>query len=164
MNQPIEAAILALRQRLLSTSKVSFSSQPQSGSQSGWAGRGSGTVEVEVETHADASLTFTESGRFRLEGAAESIAFRNVFRWTPQADAIVLSHERRGAEAAVRLFELIPAKPDDNADWVAREAHQCVADRYQARLTFTDDGFDLEWTITGPKKNEYLRYRYRGFS
>ncbi|MDW5378151.1 DUF6314 family protein [Halomonas sp. HP20-15] len=129
------------------------------GSQSGWAGRGNGTVEV--ETHADASLTFTESGRFRLDGANASIAFRNVFRWTPQADAITLSHERRGAEAAVRLFELIPAEPDAAADWVAREAHQCVADRYRARLTLVETGFDLAWTIEGPRKNERLLYRYR---
>jgi len=129
------------------------------GSQSGWAGRGSGTVAVEA--HADASLTFTESGRFRLDGAAESVAFRNVFRWTPTPDALALSHERRGAEAAVRLFELIPAGPDDNADWVAREAHQCAADRYRARLTLAEAGFDLQWRIEGPRKNEHLYYRYR---
>lgn len=159
MNQPIEAAILALRQRLLSTSKVSFSSQPLSGSQSGWAGRGHGTVEVEA--YADASLTFTESGRFQLEGAIESIAFRNVFRWTPTPNAIALSHERRGSGAAVRLFELIPTGTNEGADWIAREAHQCAADRYRARLTPVDEGFDLQWSIEGPRKNECLYYRYR---
>lgn len=159
MSQPIEAAILALRQRLLSTSTVYFSSQPLAGSRSGWAGRGNGTVKV--ETHADTSLTFTEWGRFRLEGATESIAFRNVFRWTPRADAIALSHERRGVEAAVQLFELIPTGPGDAADWVAREAHQCAADRYRVRLTPAEAGFDLAWSIEGPRKSERLYYRYR---
>ncbi len=72
-----------------------------------------------------------------------------------------MSHERRGAAAAVRLFELIPAGPGDSADWVAREAHQCAADRYRARLTLADEGFDLEWIIEGPRKNERLYYRYR---
>ncbi|WP_136064461.1 DUF6314 family protein [Modicisalibacter radicis] len=129
------------------------------GSRSGWAGKGQGTVDV--EEHADASLTFSESGRFHLVGATESIAFRNVFRWTPTQDAIALSHERRGAAAAVRLFELIPADPGDTADWVARDAHQCAADRYRARLTLAYDGFDLEWIIEGPRKNERLHYRYR---
>ncbi|MGC3873619.1 DUF6314 family protein [Halomonas sp. GXIMD04776] len=159
MNQPIEPAILALRQRLLSTSRVYFGSQPQPGSRSGWAGRGNGTVVAEA--HADISLTLTESGRFRLEGAAESIAFHNVFRWRFYQDRISLSHERRGPEAAVWLFDLVAADHEQSCDLISREAHLCGRDRYRARLTFMDQGFDLEWTIQGPRKDEHLHYRYR---
>ncbi len=111
--------------------------------------------------HADNSLTFLESGRFRPEGAAESIAFHNVFRWTPQADTIVLSHERRGIDAAVWLFDLVTADHEQGCDLISREAHLCGNDRYQARLTFMAQGFDLEWTIQGPRKDEHLHYRYR---
>lgn len=120
---------------------------------------------VEIDRHEDNSLTFTETGHFQLASSGTTtpnpVPFRNVFRWSFGGDHIALSHERRGQQAAVWLFDLVAADEQDTADLVSRQAHLCVDDLYQARLSFTDNGFDLEWTISGPKKDEHLVYRYR---
>lgn len=156
-------AIIRLQALLPTIRRLHFASRSGSGSQCAWSGEGNGSVTVVMD--ADASVRFTEAGHFRLDApAARAVPFRNVFRWTPGSEHIALSHERRGAEAAVWLFDLIEAPAHESTDLVSRDAHLCGDDRYRARLTFMDDGFDLEWTISGPKKDEYLRYRYRGNS
>lgn len=153
-------AIIRLQALLPTIRRLDFSSHSGSGSQCAWSGEGRGSVAV---AHGnDGSLTFTETGHFWPEArAARPVVFRNVFRWTPGDEHVALAHERRGADAAVRLFDLIGAPPGESADLVSRRAHLCIDDRYRARLTFIDDGFDLEWTIQGPKKDERLYYRYR---
>lgn len=113
-----------------------------------------------MNTDANGSVRFFENGHFRLDAAdARPVAFSNIFSWELGSDYAALSHERRGD--GVWLFDLIAAPESYSADLISREAHLCVADRYSARLTFVDAGFDLEWTISGPKKDEYLHYRYR---
>lgn len=156
-------AIIRLQALLPTIRRLDFTSRSGSGSQCAWSGEGQGSVVV--VTCADASVRFSETGHFRLDAStANAVPFRNVFRWTPSREQFALSHERRGAEAAVWLFDLIAAGDGERADLVSREAHLCAADRYRARLTFMDDGFDLEWIISGPKKDELLHYRYRGIS
>ncbi|MEC9482415.1 MAG: DUF6314 family protein [Halomonas sp.] len=160
-----KARILQLRRRLLSTSSVTFSSQPGSRSQSHWSGAGQGRVEV--VTAEDGSLALHEHGYFQLDtspGAsrpAAPVAFRNVFRWRFAENHVTLSHERRGQDAAVWLFDLVMNDAVKDADLVSRDPHLCVDDRYRAQLTFADTGFDLTWTITGPRKDEFIHYRYR---
>lgn len=152
-----------MRTLLPTIRRLDFASRSGSGSQCAWSGKGHGSVAVAID--ADASIRFIETGQFRLDAPlARAVPFRNVFRWTPGSEHMALSHERRGVDAGVWLFDLIAAPAGESADFVSREAHLCAADRYRAKLTFMDDGFDLEWTISGPKKDEYLRYRYRGSS
>ncbi|KXS38393.1 MAG: hypothetical protein AWU55_1610 [Halomonadaceae bacterium T82-2] len=151
--------MVALRRHLLSTSEVYFSSLPGARSQTGWAGNGEGRVAV--TTDEDGSVVFTESGRFHPAVApdAPAVSFRNVFRWRFLADRVSLAHERRGAEAAVRLFDLAP---EDTANtWASCHDHICGDDRYRAWLVLGPLGFDLRWTIEGPRKDEHLHYRYR---
>ncbi|QEA37999.1 hypothetical protein FGL86_02205 [Pistricoccus aurantiacus] len=162
MNQPsIEEAtarIVQLGERFSSVSRVYFRSRSGPGSRCGWSGAGEGSVTV--VSGADNSQRFFENGHFCLDiEGAPPVAFSNVFCWKPCSDHVALSHERRGGD--VWLFDLIASPEGDSADLVSREAHLCVEDRYQARLTFVDAGFDLEWIIDGPKKEEYLHYRYR---
>ncbi len=160
MNEQAKARIVQFRTRLSSISRVSFRSRSGPRSQCGWSGAGEGTVAVDIG--ADDGVRLVESGHFQLDaGAARAVPFRNVFRFTFDATQVALSHERRGAEAGVWLFDLVAAPAGMNADLVSREAHLCVADRYRAQLRFVADGFDLEWTISGPRKDEHLRYRYR---
>jgi len=151
--------MVALRRHLLSTSEVYFSSQPGAHSRTGWAGHGEGRVTV--TTDADDSVVFTENGRFHpaIAPDAPPVSFRNVFRWTFLGDRVGLAHERRGAEAAVRLFDLAPGDTPDI--WLSCHDHLCGDDRYRARLVVTPRGFDLRWTIEGPRKDEHLHYRYR---
>lgn len=157
-NKEAKARIVQLTARLSSVSRVSFRSRSGAGSKCGWSGAGEGSVRVEVG--ADSCPRFFENGHFRLDAAgSRPVAFSNVFHWKLCSDHVALSHERRGA--GVWLFDLIATPANGHADLVSREAHLCVADRYSARLTFVDAGFDLEWIISGPKKDESLHYRYR---
>nr|WP_298414698.1 DUF6314 family protein [uncultured Halomonas sp.] len=169
--QPVDlvatARIVQLKARLSSISSLTFHSRSGTGSTCGWSGEGQGSVVVAC--HADDSVTFTETGYFQLDSRStdtgtaspRSLPFQNVFRWRPCHDRVDLSHERRGYEAAVWLFDLVAADHEQGCDLISREAHRCGNDRYRARLTFMDQGFDLEWTIQGPRKDEHLYYRYR---
>ena len=167
MNGEATARIVQLTAYLSSISNVTFRSRSGAGSRCGWSGEGSGTVTVAL--HDDGSLTFTENGLFRLDAhpadsdilSPRPMAFHNVFRWHLGEERIALSHERRGPDAAVRLFDLVIADREQEADFVSREAHLCGDDRYRARLTLLDQGFDLVWSIQGPRKNEQLHYHYR---
>ena len=152
-----------MQQRLPSIRQLHFSSRSGPGSQCGWSGSGHGVVDVAC--HEDGSLTFTEAGHFQLAApntvTPRPVPFRNVYRWRVSSNHVALYHERRGQQAAVWLFDLVAAAEQDAADLISSQAHLCVDDLYQARLIFTDGGFDLEWMITGPKKDEHLYYRYR---
>lgn len=114
-------------------------------------------------------IVFLEQGRFQLEGQPASVNFTNRYRWrvSPDGEALSLSHERRGRDAAVFLFDLIPDLQRGPDHYISREAHLCIDDLYAATLTIVRDednqpcGFDLDWRITGPRKDEHLAYRYR---
>nr|WP_299245954.1 DUF6314 family protein [uncultured Halomonas sp.] len=161
------ARIVQLKTRLSSISSLTFRSRSGTGSNCGWSGEGQGYVIVGC--HPDGSVTFTEAGHFQLDSRSTDsgtaspppLPFQNVFRWRPEHDRIALSHERRGIDAAVWLFDLVVADHEQSCDFVSRKAHLCGKDRYQACLTFMDQGFDLEWRIQGPRKDEHLHYRYR---
>lgn len=135
--------------------RLTFSAAPGPGSQTGWAGSG----EAEVSTTIDGQvLRLHERGTFVPDGAAQGLRFQNVYRWHFDDTNIALAHERFGRQAAVALFDLVPAGA---RALVSQTAHHCGADDYAARLNLRADGFDLAWTITGPYKNEALHYAYR---
>ena len=151
-NQP---AIIELRERLAAIRRLRFTARPGPQSRTGWAGQGE--AEVRIGDDAD-GLRFHESGMFTPEASDTPVAFRNVYRWQFHDDRVALWHERFGRAAAVWLFDLVPI---DTGVYAAADSHLCGADRYDARLTLVDAGFDLRWSIAGPRKDETLAYHYR---
>ncbi|MFC3291843.1 DUF6314 family protein [Modicisalibacter luteus] len=164
-----QARILQLRRHLSSLVSVSFRSRSGPHSQCHWSGQGNG--QIQVAQAEDDSLLIHESGHFQLDIPAPSyehrpvaseprpIPFRNVFRWRFFEDRVSLSHERRGAESAVWLFDLVAAP--GATDLISHRPHLCIDDHYLAKLAFEPDGFNLTWRITGPRKDEQIHYRYR---
>nr|WP_163503795.1 DUF6314 family protein [Halomonas socia] len=148
--------IIRVTHRLASIARVSFTSCSSERSQCAWSGSGEGSVGVSQDADG---LRFHEQGRFRLDRGGAAVAFRNVYRWALHDDRLGLYHERRGKAHAVWLFDLVSAAEGDGL--VARDDHLCGDDRYSARLTLHDDGVDLDWRISGPRKDERLYYRYR---
>ena len=50
---------------------------------------------------------------------------------------------------------------EEDGLWRSVEAHVCIDDLYSGELQESAEGFTLQWTITGPKKDEHLLYHYR---
>lgn len=121
----------------------------------GWNGRGSGTVTVERLN--DDTLVFYESGVWQSQGSGE-IEFSNIFRWSRVgAETIRLEHLRYGPDQPVYLFDLVAA---DHNEWKSVKPHLCREDIYAARLFRQEQSILMNWTITGPKKQETLEYNY----
>ncbi len=140
---------------LPSISRFHFTARAGAKSQTGWNGIGEGRVRA---TRSTGGVRFFETGSFTLQGQTQPVPMRNVYRWDGFDDRIALLHERRGPESAVALFDLVA----DGVDTlVSASVHQCAADAYSANLTLREDGFDLEWRILGPRKDEHILYHYR---
>ncbi|MES1924977.1 DUF6314 family protein [Salinisphaera sp. T31B1] len=150
-----ESAIIDLWRRLPSVRRLTFSATAGPDSVTGWTG--TGLADVVCEEAGD-GLRFIETGRFTLVDTTHPLTFHNVFHWRAAPGRVALAHERFGRDAPVWLFDLIAAAP---GELTAAESHLCGNDRYDARLRLVDDGFDLRWTISGPRKDETLAYRYR---
>jgi hypothetical protein len=133
---------------------VKFVAQSQSAT--GWSGSGAGAVFVDLA--GSDVLVFSESGIWRPIRGRES-RFTNVFRWTILGPSSVrLEHLRFGPNNPVHLFDL--GVRTDGA-WVPDDPHVCIQDCYSADLEIEDDGVDVSWSISGPKKMESIRYEYR---
>lgn len=135
---------------------MSFTADPGPASQTDWRGHGTAAISAE-RTGEDWRLI--ERGRFVPAGAARGVTMNNVYRWQRAGDRLRLYHERFGTEAAVFLFELVAESADR---LVCQRPHLCGDDVYRGTLTLAETGFDLAWSITGPRKDEHLHYRYRG--
>ena len=128
----------------------------ESGSETGWNGIGQGEVTVGVP--AEGVLTFTELGTWQ-SAAGKEFQFRNVFRWSMLGPEIVrLEHLRFGPEHPMFLFDLAPTV---SGAWLSASPHICREDCYSAELKPEEWGLSLSWAITGPKKQESIRYQYR---
>ncbi len=125
--------------------------------ETGWNGRGRGRVDVkQTNVH---TLIFDEQGHWN-GNASMQLPFRNVYRWCLGDDQIALSHLRFGADHPVFLVDLLAAKDH----LYAANPHSCGEDCYDAKLSIQDGALLLEWTVTGPAKDEYLRYTYRSLN
>ena len=166
--------IVAVADWLPLITRLCLHAQSGPASACGWNGHGEGVVSVDRD--ADGGVIFRESGTFTLAaGSADAdsavrsspkrLSFGNVLRWAIGDNRIALAHQRFGVHAEVALVDLVPAvvgRPSDaDADLVAATPHLCGRDRYHARLSLTEAGFDLIWCITGPTKDETLVYAYR---
>ena len=121
----------------------------------GMFGKGKGDVVIAGENN---SLTFTEKGSWKTDGGKE-ISFSNVFRWTLDRDAsmISLEHLRRGKEHPVFLFHLVPTSTHA---LTSLDAHLCKGDSYFGELAMNEKHLQLHVRVIGPKKNEEMDYYY----
>ncbi|NKB71562.1 MAG: hypothetical protein GKR89_31195 [Candidatus Latescibacteria bacterium] len=145
-----------LWQRLGRVQQLRFQARSALGG-AGWNGRGRGLVAVQ-RAAAD-TLVFTESGTWKGAGG-RAFQFSNVYRWRLDraGGALNLEHLRLGLEQPVFLVRLVPG---DRGGLVSEVPHPCGADRYAAVLRPVWRGVELRWHISGPAKDEDIRYTYR---
>lgn len=142
-------------ERLMKVNKLSFSAKTKSNEESGWNGRGTGEVLSEREGN---QLFFNEKGTWQNKEGA-TVNFSNVFRWTIDRDAGVISleHLRRGADHPVFLFNLAPSS---SYSLSSVDSHLCAGDTYFGQIHFDRYTLRLNWRVIGPKKNEEIDYYY----
>lgn len=140
-------------ERFATVTRLEFVATSATGT-TGWTGTGTGNVAVEFPDTA--TCLFHEAGRW-VQTGGRGFAFSNVFRWTRGDGFLRLNHLRFGPSAPVQLFDLIPAA----GCLESANAHVCRDDCYAARLDADGTGLRLTWTVTGPRKNETIAYRYR---
>ncbi|MFC0339003.1 hypothetical protein SAMN05421848_0527 [Kushneria avicenniae] len=133
---------------------MTFTATPGAGSSSDWAGSGTGEVRVSDDYP---TLRFHETGRF-THANGRVLPFSNVYRFEIVEDRVELYHERRGPQGAVFLFPLVVT---GEHRLKSLSPHLCVRDLYSGELVMTDNGFDLTWTVEGPRKQEHIHYCYR---
>jgi hypothetical protein len=143
-------------QRLATVRELSFAAKSRSQEVGGWNGQGRG--EVNVTQVGDHQLLFTEKGSWKTAEGKE-IVFSNVFRWTYDrlAGVISLEHLRFGVNHPVFLFHLAPSGPRSLA---SIDSHLCGGDTYFGKILCDRNGLRLSWRVIGPKKNEELSCLY----
>ncbi len=143
-------------QKLLTISKLTFAAKIKTATSQGAIRKGQGEVLLTKESAS--TVVFTEKGIWQPLDRDE-INFSNVYRWTlnRQAKVISLEHLRRGAAHPVFLFNLTPS---GKQTLQSIDAHLCQEDTYFASLYFDDYGIGLKWRVMGPKKNEEMEYHY----
>ncbi len=148
--------LLAFWEKLLNVTEVSFHAMSKTGEEIGWNGKGQG--EVTKTKEGSNILTFTEKGTWQGKQGGE-LAFRNVFRWTldRRAGVISLEHLRRGPDHPVFLFHLAPTSKHALS---SVDSHLCEGDTYFGRIHFDRFSLRLNWRVIGPKKNEEINYYY----
>lgn len=116
---------------------------------------GVGIASVHVEKQGEECLIFREKG----EWLKRNIAFTNTLRWSLDASKsrVRLDHLRRGVENPLFLLEFVQM---GDQIMEAKNPHRCGEDCYFAKIEMLEDGFVLDWKITGPKKNEHLELSY----
>lgn len=140
--------------RLPSITHLAFEAAPGRASHTLWRGRGE--AHVAVESTPDARR-FIESGQFWPGDSSAPVSVRNAYLWQRDGASLLLSHERLGRGSPVFLLRLTRV---DDVTLAGGEPHQCGLDQYGATLRLTDDGFSLDWIVTGPLKDERLSQRY----
>lgn len=158
--------LLAFWERLSSVKRLTFAAKSKSKEGMGWNGKGKG--EVFVAKESGNVLVFNEKGHWQgkegtkgAEGIEEAgdVDFTNVFRWTldREAGVVSLEHLRRGPDHPVFLFDMAPSGRHSLS---SVDSHLCVNDTYLGQIQFDKHGFCLHWRIIGPNKNEELSYFY----
>jgi hypothetical protein len=148
--------LLAFWEKLLSVRQLIFHAKTNSKEEGGWNGKGQG--EVVATRSSSHVLIFNEKGTWQGKQGVD-IGFSNVFRWTLDYDAkmISLEHLRYGAEHPVFLFHLTPS---GKYSLSSVDSHLCEGDTYFGQIHFDHDSIRLNWRVIGPKKNEELDYYY----
>ncbi|GAD90445.1 hypothetical protein VHA01S_043_00390 [Vibrio halioticoli NBRC 102217] len=146
-----------LWQELQKINHYHYQSQPGANSVMGWAGAGSGDVTCELEDQQ--TLYFKEAGQFTLQQNGYTVDTQNEFIWQRLNEhQIKLLHSRFGRNNAVELFVL--SYHAQTQQWISDAAHVCADDLYSGTVQWQDEAVEFSWTITGPRKQENLHYRY----
>lgn len=148
--------LLNLWDKLSNAKQLKFNAKTKSSEETGWNGKGKG--EVIVTKESDSVLVFTEKGTWQGKQGQE-MGFSNIFRWTLDAHAgiVSLEHLRRGYENPVFLFHLAPSS---NLSLASVDSHLCGGDTYFGKIFFDRHNLRLNWRVIGPKKNEEIDYYY----
>ncbi|CDR34855.1 Conserved hypothetical protein [Criblamydia sequanensis CRIB-18] len=146
----------AFWQRLIEINQLRFHAKTNSKEEKGWNGKGEG--EVLVSKEGTNALIFNEKGIWQGKLGGE-VSFSNVFRWTldRQANVISLEHLRRGPDHPVFLFHLAPIGRNSLS---SVDSHLCGGDIYFGQIHFDNHSLRLSWRVIGPKKNEEIDYYY----
>lgn len=147
--------LYAFWEKLTKVSKLSFSAKTKSKDQEGWNGKGKGEVVISKE---GSQLLFHEKGTW-LNNQGIEMSFSNVFRWTldRHAGVISLEHLRRGPDHPIFLFHMAPCGKHTLS---SVDSHLCEGDAYFGQIHFDKYNLRLNWRVIGPKKNEEIDYYY----
>lgn len=143
-------------EKLATVKHITFHAKSKSKEDIGWNGTGNGDVQI---TRAGSTvIIYTEKGHWKGHVGSDT-AFRNVFRWTldRHAGMISLEHLRHGEENPVFLFYLAPTSPTSLS---SVDSHLCEGDTYFGQIYLDHHSLRLNWRIIGPKKNEEIDYYY----
>ncbi|MES2122991.1 MAG: DUF6314 family protein [Chlamydiota bacterium] len=148
--------VLRFWKMLTGISQLTFLAKTRSKEEYGWNGKGKG--EVGVVREGENVLVFSEKGSWKDREGRE-VGFTNVFRWTldRRAALISLEHLRRGPEHPVFLMHL---EPSGSNAMSSVDSHLCESDSYFGRLHIDCGCLRLSWRVIGPKKNEEMDYFY----
>jgi hypothetical protein len=158
LNGPENSAMILQRvwQRLAAVRQLTFRAVSAAAITTGWKGAGEGSVAVVAVS--ETVLIFREQGRWQ-PAQGPTLPFRNVYRWTLDAEraCLGLEHLRFGEGQPVFLFDLVA-----HGDMlVSASPHLCREDEYAAHLCLEPGQLRLDWRVTGPHKNERIQYCYR---
>lgn len=142
-------------EKLKKVTTLVFNAKTKSKEKEGWNGKGKGEVVVTAENGN--ILYFNEKGSW--QGKQDEFSFSNVFRWTLDrfAGVISLEHLRHGNAHPVFLFHLAPCGKNSLA---SVNSHLCGGDTYFGQIHFDRYSLCLNWRVIGPKKNEEMDYYY----
>jgi len=148
--------LLTFWEKLISVTQLTFNAKTKSKEEQGWNGRGKG--EVTSARQGSNILIFNEKGIWQNKQET-TFSFSNVFRWTldPHAGVISLEHLRLGLDRPVFLFHLAPSGKHSLS---SVDSHLCDEDTYSGQIHFDSYRFRLNWRVIGPKKNEEIDYYY----
>lgn len=148
--------LLAFWEKLRGVTQLTFHAKTKSKEERGWNGRGKG--EVGISKEGGNLLIFNEKGTWQDKQGAE-MSFSNIFRWTldRSAGVISLEHLRRGPDHPVFLFHLAPS---GKYSLSSVDSHLCGGDTYFGQIHFDRYSLRLNWRVIGPKKNEEIDYYY----
>lgn len=146
----------AFWERLSMVTQLTFHAKTNSRDPGGWNGKGIGSVVANKE--GSNILIFNEKGAWN-GSLGTDVGFRNMFRWTLDRNAqlISLEHLRYGPDRPVFLFYLTPTGKHALS---SVDSHLCGGDTYFGQIHFDKHSLHLNWRVIGSKKNEELDYCY----
>jgi len=142
--------------RLQAVRRVAFQATCHSKESGGMSGKG--VADVLVTRLNENVLVFTEKGSWKAKKTGE-LNCSNTLRWTKddKSHKISLDHLRRGWDAPVFLFDLVPY---GKKTLISLDSHLCGADYYFGHIKLDETKLCLYSRVIGAKKNDAIDYLY----